>query len=318
MRHRLIAPLFALAFTVVAAASASEFSPGRSGFSLLVGGERIPYETFAVYALPGDELTVQVADAADPLEVRLGSGVFGPLPTGRALRWRLPGTPQRLTLEVRGIGAAAPAMTIYVFVMVPASAVRDERLNGYRIGSYPKGVFRNLTAYRPPKGFVEVTAEIRSTLISPHFRLEQFLCKQESGYPKYVVLRERLLLKLEYLLQLVNDRGLHADTFAVLSGFRTPYYNRAIGNVLYSRHQWGGAADIFIDENPRDGFMDDLNGDGRTDVGDAHYLYDLIESVSGSTAFVPFVGGLGSYGTTPNHGPFVHVDARGYRARWGR
>ena len=28
------------------------------------------------------------------------------------------------------------------------------------------------------------------------------------------------------------------------------------------------------------------------------------------------VGGLGAYGSTAAHGPFVHVDTRGHRARW--
>ena len=30
------------------------------------------------------------------------------------------------------------------------------------------------------------------------------------------------------------------------------------GNVKYSRHVYGGAADIFIDENPKDEMMDDF------------------------------------------------------------
>lgn len=320
MRRRIaIALLPSVLLVAAATAVAAEFSPGRCGFSVLVRGERIPYEIFAVYALPREELTLQLADAyPQALEARLGEEEFAPLAKGTVRRWRLPGENGLLALEIRRVGTSVAAMTINVFVEVPASSVRDGKLNGYRIDDYPKQVFRNLTVYRPPGGFIEVTPENRSTRISPHFRLEQFLCKQQSGYPKYVVLRERLLLKLEYLLQLVNDKGLHAETFAVLSGFRTPFYNRAIGNVLYSRHQWGGAADIFVDEEPRDGVMDDLNGDGRVDLEDAHYLYDLVESVSATTAFEGFVGGLGSYGTTRAHGPFVHVDARGYRARWGR
>ncbi|MFH2036543.1 MAG: hypothetical protein ABIJ45_09090 [Candidatus Zixiibacteriota bacterium] len=30
-----------------------------------------------------------------------------------------------------------------------------------------------------------------------------------------------------------------------------------------------------------------------------------------------FIGGLGRYKKTEDHGPFVHTDVRGYRARWG-
>lgn len=147
--------------------------------------------------------------------------------------------------------------------------------------------------------------------------LGQFLCKQDGGYPKYLVLRERLLLKLEYLLEMVHRKGYAAETFAVLSGFRTPFYNHAIRNVKYSRHQWGGAADIFIDVDPQDGVMDDLDGNGKVDVDDALLFYKLIDAEPGKREYEPFIGGLGLYGTTTAHGPFVHVDARGFRARWG-
>lgn len=55
---------------------------------------------------------------------------------------------------------------------------------------------------------------------------------------------------LEFILEKVNAQGYRWETFCVMSGYRTPYYNKAIGNVRYSRHLWGDAADIFIDENP--------------------------------------------------------------------
>ena len=93
-----------------------------------------------------------------------------------------------------------------------------------------------------------------------------------------------------------------------MSGYRTPAYNRALGNVPYSRHEWGSAADIFIDED-HDGRMDDLNGDGRSDYRDAELIYNLFQ-----TAGVE--GGMGKYRRTEGHGPFVHDDVRDRRARW--
>jgi hypothetical protein len=33
--------------------------------------------------------------------------------------------------------------------------------------------------------------------------------------------------------------------------------------------------------------------------------------------YQPFEGGLGLYQANRAHGPFVHVDVRGYPARWG-
>jgi hypothetical protein len=209
-------------------------------------------------------------------------------------------------------------MTLNVFVLVPTDKIRDGTLNQYRIGTYPGRAKGRPAIYETPAGLIEVTEENRGTLVSPHFRLEQFLCKQESGYPKYAVLRTRLLLKLESILELVNRAGYRCDTFHIMSGYRTPYYNELIGNVRYSRHLWGGAADIFIDADPVDGMMDDLNRDGRIDYRDAEVLYDLIDGEHGKPWYKRFAGGLARYKKTSDHGPFVHVDVRGFHARWGR
>jgi hypothetical protein len=200
---------------------------------------------------------------------------------------------------------------------VPASSVRDGYLNGYRIGSYPGTAWKGLAVYRPPRGFIEVTEENRDTPVSPHFTLGQFLCKQQSGYPKYMVLRGRLLLKLELVLEHTNAAGMRADSFHIMSGYRTPHYNHSIGNVGYSRHLWGGAADIFVDDHPEDGVMDDLNADGVFDVKDAGVLYEIVDGLYGKPFYKRFLGGLGQYRRNANHGPFVHVDVRGFRARWG-
>jgi uncharacterized protein YcbK (DUF882 family) len=126
-----------------------------------------------------------------------------------------------------------------------------------------------------------------------------------------------LLLKLELILEKVNEKGYRCDTFHIMSGYRTPYYNKAIGNVKYSRHIYGGAADIFIDENPKDNMMDDLNQDGKIDYRDAAIIYRIIDDLYGKKFYDPFLGGLARYKKTSNHGPFVHVDVRGRRARWG-
>jgi hypothetical protein len=208
-------------------------------------------------------------------------------------------------------------MILNVFVMVPADNVKGEYLGEYRIGKYPKEAYKGLDIYTPPRGFVKVTQGNSRTLISPHFRLSQFVCKQEGGFPKYVVLREELLLKLELILTRANEAGIHCSTFTVMSGYRTPFYNRSIGNVKYSRHLWGGAADIFVDENPRDDLMDDLNGDGVINWRDAAVIYDIIDGLYGKRVYEPYIGGLARYRKTASHGPFVHVDVRGFRARWG-
>ena len=125
-----------------------------------------------------------------------------------------------------------------------------------------------------------------------------------------------LLLKLERLLRAVNEAGVRAPTFAVLSGFRTPAYNKAIGNTTsYSRHLYGDAADVFVDADG-DGRMDDLDGDGAVTRADAEWLAGVVEGLADQPWYAPLVGGLGIYGATPGHGPFVHVDTRGEPVRW--
>jgi hypothetical protein len=241
----------------------------------------------SVTALPGETVTLEAFD--------------------RRWTWTAPQTPGLYPIHVASADRRDSA-TIQAFVLVPASRIRGEYLNGYRIGRYPARALRGLDIYQPPTGFVEVTRDNEDVFVSPHFRLKQFVCKQAGGYPKYIVLNEQLLQKLESLLALTNQSGYAASSFYVMSGYRTPAYNRALGNVPYSRHTWGSAADIFVDENG-DGRMDDLNGDGRSDQGDADVLYRLFEGTQST-------GGLGKYDATAAHGPFVHVDIRDRKARW--
>ena len=103
----------------------------------------------------------------------------------------------------------------------------------------------------------------------------------------------------------------------IISGFRTPWYNEHGGNTdgraSLSRHMYGDAMDFYID-NDGDQGMDDLNGDGRVDVADARVLAAAADGVE--TAHPGLVGGIGVYRPTGAHRGFVHLDTRGYRARW--
>lgn len=315
---RIIPAFLLVACTAAAFAQPSDdFSNGKLSFAVAVRGETSSYDELGVFVLPDAAVSLRIDGAAQ-------AGTFAASATAGALRvigprkweWKAPAATGLYPLTIRR-GDTGETMRLNVFVMVPLAQASDGWLNGYRIDSYPAIALKGLDIYKPPRGFIEVTEANVDTPVSPHFTLRQFLCKQSDGYPEYVVLRERLLLKLELLLEQVNAAGIRCDTFHVMSGYRTPYYNRAIGNVRYSRHVYGGAADIFVDEAPRDGVMDDLNRDGKVDVHDAGVLYDLIDKLYGEHSYKPFAGGLGRYKTTSAHGPFVHVDVRGFRARWG-
>lgn len=221
----------------------------------------------------------------------------------------LPLTGSELSLSSKTI------LNLSDFTMEPLSKVRNGYLNGYRIGAYPAKPLKGNPIYLAPPGFLEVTRENADSRVSPHFRLKQFVCKQQTKYPHYVVLNEDLLLKLELLVERLNQLGHKADTLHVMSGYRTPFYNSAIRNVKYSLHQWGRAADVFVDHN-NDGMMDDLNRDGKIDIKDATVLRDIASKLFSEPENKHLAGGLGLYKSTAAHGPFVHVDARGYVARW--
>jgi hypothetical protein len=307
----------ALLVAVTGAYPASGFSPEKSSFSVRFGHEVCPYRVLGIFPSPGEVVSIHamglprgtryVADATGgSLRVTGSASWVWTAPRDHGLH--------RITILQPD---RADSIVLNAFVMVPYDRLESGWLNGYRIGSYPTILLRQLAIYKHPGGFVEVTEENEETLVSPHFRLRDFLCKQGGRYPRYVVLRERLLLKLEVILEAVNAAGYVAETFHVMSGYRTPYYNELIGNVKYSRHLWGGAADIFVDEDPKDENMDDLNRDGVIDYRDAAVIYDIVDRLYGRPWYQPFVGGLARYRKTDAHGPFVHVDVRGYHARWG-
>ena len=53
---------------------------------------------------------------------------------------------------------------------------------------------------------------------------------------------------------------------------------------------------------------------GRVDTKDAKVFGDAAEKVE--RQYPALVGGIGIYKACCGHGPFTHIDTRGYRARW--
>ena len=298
-------------------AAAGVFSNAKNSFSVRINHIETSYQIASIFVLPDEIVKIEAFTKNQQSSFQLQDS-DGRQITGHARKWRwqAPTQPGNYTL-ILDRDRQAETTIIQVLVMVPFNRLKNELLNGYRIGRYPSTAYKDLPIYNSPRGFVEVTEQNMELLVSPHFKLSQFICKQIGGFPKYLVLREKLVLKLELLLEKVNAHGFHCSTFNVLSGYRTPYYNKSIGNVKFSRHVYGGAADIFIDENPTDGMMDDLNRDGKINYKDAALLYDLIDGLSDKEDYEVFLGGLGWYKKNPAHGPFVHVDVRGFRTRWG-
>ena len=266
--------------------------------------------------MPGESIVVEVRDsAARPWVLAAPHG--DPVRVApRKWKWRAPHQPGIVEAHLSTAGEDKASTELKLLVMVPASRVNSiGRLNGYRIGAYPSKPLKGNPLYLPPRGFVEVTDENEDEQLSPRFRLGQFSSKQSKEFPKYVVIEPKLIVRLERLSARLDALDLPSKLH-VMSGYRTPFYNQVLGNVQYSLHQWGVAADVFVDEDA-DGMMDDLNRDKRIDRDDATTLFKVAEALDRKDARgESFAGGLGIYGSTAAHGPFVHVDVRGRQARW--
>ncbi|HET8796858.1 MAG TPA: hypothetical protein VFO89_04190 [Thermoanaerobaculia bacterium] len=219
------------------------------------------------------------------------------------------------------IGKASRAVDdLSIVTLVPRSMKRNGRIGSYQLGSWPweTGGTPRSRRYAPPSGFIEVTPQNQDFRVSEHFRLRDFLTKDQRGvWPKYLLLDPLLIDKLELTIQELERQGVRVEAVHVMSGFRTPRYNHAGGNTAgranLSRHMYGDAADVYVD-NDRDGRPDDITGDGRVNTSDAERMAQAAELVE--RRHPRLAGGIGVYPACCGHGPFTHIDVRGVRARW--
>jgi hypothetical protein len=209
-------------------------------------------------------------------------------------------------------------LTLTLVAVTPATEIRNGLLDGYRIGKYMTKPLKGLASYAPPRGFIRLTGASGDVQVSDRYTLRDFQCKLDGGGAKFLVLRPEALLKLELMQHKLARRiGASFDRFTIMSGFRTPYYNSRIGNeTSYSRHLYGDAMDIYVDADGN-GQMDDINRDGRVNQADASLILSVAEEIDESSEWGWLKGGAGVYRANTAHGPFVHVDTRGYVARWG-
>ena len=310
MFQRFFFTLSLLAGVTVAHAAMPPFDAGLSTFDVHVKGLDIGYREFALFAMPGERLAITVPKPNAAFQAHADAGRLTASGTAR-WRWTAPAKPGHYTIEIRRDDGAS--LRLQAFVMVPASAMRHGRLMGYRIGQYPSRPLDDQAIYRAPAGFVEVTPELAQVHVSPHFTLGEFLCKEAGGYPKFLVLRRRLLLKLEALTAYLDKHGIPPTALHIMSGYRTPWYNARLGNVPYSRHMWGDAADIYISMQP---LSADAVKEGRDDYMNSQLLALDARRLFNQPAYAELQGGIGVYPATDTHPPFVHVDARGFKAHW--
>jgi hypothetical protein len=215
------------------------------------------------------------------------------------------------------VRAGGRELTLTLVNIVPYDAMQNGKLEGYRVGEYAARPLKGLSTYERPKGFIKLTDANSALWVSDHYRMRDFQCKLD-GTSKFLILRTEALVKLEILQhELETNHGFDFSRFTIMSGYRTPYYNSKIGNDTgYSRHLYGDAMDIYIDDDG-DGNMDDVNRDGRVDTNDAKFILQVAERIDNSPEWSWLKGGAGVYKANSAHGPYIHVDARGYIARWG-
>jgi hypothetical protein len=293
-------------------------------FTLLVAPMTLPVANGAPVtasaALTGEGMRASLKDMLGSSgELRALIGTPSSLEQKPELRALLAGLP----LDVPGVYPLRPfgpdRDPLIVVSLEPFGETRNARLGNYWVGRWPtRGLAMSNPNYAPPEGFIAVTPENESAQVSKRFTLGDFLTHdQQNVWPKVLVLRVALLDKLELIGAALESRGL-PSRLHIMSGFRTPQYNAQGvgpkgGRARDSRHMYGDAADVIVDQNG-DGRMDDLDHDGKITVRDARVLFAVAESVEAEHP--ELVGGLSAYRATSAHGPFVHVDTRGTRARW--
>lgn len=279
---------------------------------LKVDGRAVPYQLFSSFKLPGAQLSVEVQNKQQgEYRIFLGKELQSTFKSG-AFTMTVPALSGLYDLEVKD-ALEKTVLKLNLFVLTPIEKKNGDYLNGFRIGTYPPPLGEG-GKYERPKGFIEVKKGTNDVQLSPHFKLSQFVPEQK-GNPKYLVIKESLLLKLEYILAQVNKAGIDATTLGIRHAYLTPHDNAERQHAIYGRHIYGDAAQIIIDMD-KNGIMDDVNGDGAGDMKDARWLFNLIDKLSDKADYQKLEGGLAHYRLSKKYGGYVYIDCRGNKMRF--
>jgi len=302
-----------------------QFKPGQV-FFVPEGAE------FRVQALP-EGATGQFTLAGSLFE--RGGGTQSLSTDGDRLSLRAPTRPGAFTLRWSNGGV------LEVVVLDTAELKREKdrtraMVDGKSIGYYldpgdapTKQVKDHAERYVPPVFFAKLDERTANLPIGEDLLLGQLVAFKEryeadghktilpEKHTDELPVNRDLLTKLVKLRERLREKGVKVTRFWITSGFRTPDYNKHIGGATYSRHCYGDAVDLCIDED-HDLKMDDLNGDGKIDRNDGLLIAEACADLEKEGAVVP--GGIGVYEWD---GEFsvrchVHIDCRGYKVRWSQ
>jgi uncharacterized protein YcbK (DUF882 family) len=267
--------------------------------------------------LPGEQVEYPLEVEGDPARltyawVRTGTDTLSgaPIPL-RGSDLIAPEAPGMYHLALLRDGQRRVMSQVTVAVLVPFAEKLGSTLNGYRIGTY---LAERVTGrhHDAPEGFLEVGPNDVDLPVTTHLRVADFLNHDgQSSWPRYVALQPKLLDKLELVIAQVrrlqgsDSSDVRSLALDVHSGFRTPSHNVTVRrSARDSRHQYGDAADVTID----------ANFDGRYTAADSRLVALAVEMVEQDHPELR--GGMGLYTSRRYSTPYVHIDARGTRARW--
>jgi hypothetical protein len=170
------------------------------------------------------------------------------------------------------------------------SKVSDPSFSGMHAGARfyivdPKAIYKRIVG----------EVRIRDLLSRDEFYRASIMDRSKSIYWR---IDKKVLFKIVELRDELEKNGYAQDAFEVSNGYRTPEHNAAVGGASKSRHIKGEAVDMIIK---------DVNQDGRYTDADKQIVIDILER-----KVIKNEGGIGLYPGTR----VVHMDIRGYRARW--
>jgi uncharacterized protein YcbK (DUF882 family) len=217
-----------------------------------------------------------------------------------------PDAPGFYTLRLTLAGEQRTVPEMPLAVLVPRSEKKGSVLNGYKMGFY-RGDRARRSDPEAPIGFVRIDTTDLDIPVSSHFRLSDFLTKDnQNTWPRYAAVDPRLLDKVELVLREIStwtgSRTEDPVPFEIHSSFRTPQHNRLVRSAARdSRHQLGDAIDVAVD----------ANRDGRVNSKDTKLVTMAVDIVE--REHPDLVGGMGVY---VRNNSYIHIDARGIKVRW--